>query len=88
MNNANQALAHNVFERDKLLFEKKYGQSLKIVEKRYILNGFRFICSGGLCFKQILPSFTLVFLKYIEQILSPIAKFWTPFRMIIIKKIN
>ena len=26
------------------------------------------------------------FLKYIEQILSPIAKFWTPFRMIIIKK--
>jgi len=88
MNNANQALAHNIFERDQLLFEKEYGQSLKIVDKRYVLNGFRFICSGGLGFKQILPSFTLIFLKSIEQILSPIAKFWTPFRMIIIKKVN
>tara|TARA_B110000971_G_C19953336_1_gene474444 strand:- start:461 stop:1267 length:807 start_codon:yes stop_codon:yes gene_type:complete len=88
MNNANQALAHNIFERDELLFEKKYGNKLKIIDKRYILNGFRFICSGGLGFKQILPSFTLNVLKAIELIFSPIAKFWTPFRMIVIKKIN
>ena len=88
MNNANQALAHNIFERDKLLFEIKYGHKLKVIDKRYVLNGFRFICSGGLGFKQILPSFTIIFLKAMEQIFSPVAQFWTPFQMITIKKIN
>jgi len=88
MENANQALAHNIFVRDKLLFEEKYGHKLKVIDKRYIINGLRFICSGGLGFKQILPSFTLIFLRAIEVILSPIPKFWSPFRMIVIKKIN
>jgi SAM-dependent methyltransferase len=88
LDNANQALSYIVFERDKLLFEKRYGHNLKIIHKQYILNGFRYIFSGGLNFKQFLPSFTLFLLKAFEIILSPFAKFWTPFRMIVIKKVN
>ena len=87
MDNANQALAHNIFERDKLLFEKKYGHQLKIIEKRYVLNGLRFICAGGKGFKQILPTFTLIFLKALEVLLSPIHKIWSHFKMIVIIKI-
>ncbi len=86
--NANQALAHNVFVRDVIKFKKKYGAHLEIIHEQYELNGFRYLFSGGLNFKQILPSFLNSFLKIIEKLLSPFAKFWTPYKMIVIKKIK
>ncbi len=88
LSNANQALSHNVFERDKLQFKKKYGSRLQVVHKQYELNGLRYIFSGGLNFKQFLPSFSLLFLKILEIIFSPFARHWTPFQMIVIKKIK
>ena len=88
LSNANQALSHNIFERDKILFEKIYGQNLKIIEKKYIINGLRYILSGGLNFKQLFPSFLVFILIFLEKILAPFAKHWAPFRMIIIKKIS
>ena len=86
--NANQALAHNVFVRDKSLFVEKYGEHLEIIHEQYELNGLRYLFSGGLNFRQILPSFLDYFLKTIENTLSPFAKFWTPFKMTVIKKIK
>ena len=86
--NANQALAYIIFKRDISLFKKKYDSRLQIVHKQYELNGLRYLFSGGLNFKQFLPSFTLIFLQALEILLSPLAKFWTPFEMIVIKKIK
>ena len=86
--NANQALAHNVFVRDKAEFEEKYGEHLKIIHEQYELNGLRYLFSGGLNFKQLLPSFFNFFLKNLEKVLSPFAKFWTPYKMTVIKKIK
>lgn len=37
LSDANQALSHNIFERDKLLFENVYGKNLKIIEKKILL---------------------------------------------------
>jgi hypothetical protein len=88
LSDANQALSHNIFERDKIIFEKKYGQSLKIVEKKYIINGLRYILSGGLNFKQLFPSYFVFILIMLEKIFTPFAKHWSPFRMIILKKIK
>jgi SAM-dependent methyltransferase len=88
LSDANQALSHNIFERDKILFENIYGKNLKIIEKKYIINGLRYILSGGLNFKQLFPSFLVFVLIFLEKILKPFAKHWSPFRMIIIKKIS
>ncbi len=88
LSNANQALSHNVFERDIYIFKKKYGSNLKIIHKQYEINGLRYIFSGGLNFKQILPSFFIPILYLIEKIIQPFAKIWTPYRMIAIKKIK
>ncbi len=87
LSNANQALSHNIFERDKILFEKIYGKKLKVIEKKYIINGLRYLLSGGLNFKQLFPNFLIFILFFLEKIFSPLAKHWSPFRMIVIKKI-
>ena len=88
LSDANQALSHNIFERDKLIFEKKYGKNLKVIKKKYIINGLRYILSGGLNFKQLFPSYLVFILFILEKILTPFAKHWSPFRMIILKKIS
>ncbi|WP_023649000.1 methyltransferase domain-containing protein [Candidatus Pelagibacter ubique] len=86
--NANQALAHNIFVRDIEIFKKKYGQRLDIIHQQYEINGLRYLFSGGLNFKQFLPSFLNSFLKMVEALCSPLAKYWTPYKMIVIKKIK
>ncbi len=88
LSKANQALSHNVFERDKDLFESKYGNHLKVIEKKYVLNGLRYILSGGLNFKQLFPSFLSFLLILFEVVFSPVAKHWAPFRIIVIKKLS
>ncbi len=88
LSKANQALSHNVFERDRIIFEEKYGQHLKVIEKKYVINGLRYILSGGLNFRQLFPSFLSFLLFFLEMIFSPLAKHWAPFRVIVIKKIN
>lgn len=88
LSNANQALSYNIFERDEKKFKKKYGENLKIIHKQYIINGLRFILSGGLNFKQLVPNFFIPLLFVTEKILTPFAKFWTPYRMIVLKKVK
>lgn len=55
MSGANQALAYIIFERDRALFERKYGEFLEIVHQGYCLNSMRYLLSGGLNFKQLMP---------------------------------
>ena len=86
--NSNQALAHNIFVRDIDLFNKKYGKRLKIIHEQYEINGLRYFFSGGVNFKQLLPSFIIPFLKILEILCSPFAKLWTPYKMTVIKKIK
>ena len=88
MANANQALAHNIFVRDISIFNKKYGKYLQVIHEQYELNGLRYLFSGGLNFKQLLPSFSIFFLRILEILFSPFAKFWTPYKMIVIKRIK
>ena len=88
LSDANQALSYNVFERDKSIFQQKYGPNLEIIHKQYEINGLRYIFSGGLNFKQILPSFFLPFLFFLEKFFQPLAKLWVPYQMIVIKKIR
>jgi SAM-dependent methyltransferase len=87
LSGANQALAHIIFERDLDVFENIYGKELEVIHKGYELNAFRYIFSGGLNFRQLLPTFMNKPLAFIEWLLSPIAKYWSLHQIIVIRKI-
>lgn len=88
MSLANQAMAYIYFEREKVLFKRKYGKKLAVIHSEYVLNGFRYILSGGLNFKQVVPSFMEPLLIFLEKILKPFAVFFMPYKIIVLKKIN
>lgn len=67
---ANQALPWIIFFRDRKRFEQLFP-NLKI--KRLVPHTpFRYIISGGLSMKQLLPSFTYNFVKFVELMCSPL----------------
>lgn len=86
LSGANQALAHIVFKRDKQLFDEKYGQMLEVVSTTYCINSLRYFFSGGLNFRQLLPSFFEPLLRVLEILGRPFAKHWTFHQIIVIRK--
>jgi SAM-dependent methyltransferase len=86
LSGANQALAYVVFQRDRTLFQEKYGNNLEIVHEGYELNALRYLLSGGLNFRQAVPSFLETSLKLIERFAKPLAKYWTLHQIIVIRK--
>ena len=70
---ANGALPWIIFFRDRERFQKKFPH-LKI--KRLTPHTpFRYLISGGLSYKQLLPSFTYDLVKGLETMLSPLNEF-------------
>jgi SAM-dependent methyltransferase len=85
MTGANQALSYLIFERDKKIFEKEFPE-LEIVYTSVIDNYFRYLVSGGVNFKQLLPNFMEKPLKALEFILKPFSKIFALHYVIVIKK--
>jgi hypothetical protein len=85
MSDANQALSYIVFFRDKLFFEQKYND-LEIIQLKKINSYLRYIISGGINFKQLLPDFMVPIIRLIEIILTPISYFFCVHYLIVIKK--
>jgi SAM-dependent methyltransferase len=86
LSGANQALAYIVFERDAALFQQRYGSQLEIAYRGYTLNALRYLFSGGLNFRQLLPSFLDSFLKFLERIGKPLARYWSFHQIIVIRR--
>lgn len=72
MSNANQALSYIIFVRDRAHFEKEFP-NLEIVRIDPLHNYLRHLCSGGLNFKQLLPSFCEPLLRGLEFTLRPLS---------------
>jgi len=87
LSGANQAMSHIVFERDINKFNYLYGEKLEIVEKSYILNGLRYLLSGGLNFRQLAPTASIGSLILVEKLLRRVAKHWSLHQIIVIRKI-
>ncbi len=85
MNDANQALSYIVFKRDQKIFEKLYP-NLEIVIQKPLNNYLRYLLSGGLNFRQILPSFFSPLIKFVEFILSPLNSIFALHHIIVIRK--
>jgi SAM-dependent methyltransferase len=68
----NQALSYICFIRDAKKFESLFP-SLEVVEVIPATNWMRYLISGGLNFKQLLPNFFIPIIRLSERILSPFA---------------
>lgn len=81
---ANIAIPWIVFNRDRQLFEMTFPL-LKIM-KIEPHTPFRYLASGGVSVRQLLPSFTYDAVKFIELLLSPLNKYLGMFVTIVIEK--
>lgn len=86
LSGANQALAYIVFERDRQCFDEKFGRDLEIVYLSYCLNSLRHFFSGGLNFRQLLPTLVEPLLQAIEQIGRPLARHWAFYQLIVLRR--
>lgn len=86
LSGANQALADIVFRRDLKRFEDMYGASLEIIHQDYELNALRYLLSGGLNFRQLVPSFIERLLSWLECIGRPFARYWSLHQIIVIRR--
>ena len=87
MNGANQALSYIVFIRDKKKFEERYP-NLEIIVQKPLNNYMRYVLSGGLNFRQILPSFFSPIIKFFEFIFMPFNSVFALHHIIVIRKKN
>jgi SAM-dependent methyltransferase len=87
LSGANQALAHVVFNRDRVRFNNIYEENLEVIHQGYILNQLRYLFSGGLNFRQFLPSAFEPLLKVVEYAMKPFARFFTLHQIIVIRKL-
>jgi len=85
MMGANQALSYIVFNRDRKEFENKYP-NLNIVLLRPLNNYLRYLGSGGLNFRQLLPNVLTPLLKFLEFLLIPLNRILALHYVIVIRK--
>ena len=85
MNDANQALSWIVFERDRARFERSYPE-LRIVAQDWLRNYPRYVLSGGLNFRQLMPSFTIPLWKGVEWLLTPVGRWLALHHFLVLQK--
>lgn len=85
MNGANQALSYIVFIRDRKDFECSHP-SLEIVHHECCRNYLKYLLSGGLNFRQLLPNFTEGIINIFQFFLSPFNKWLSLHHVIVIRK--
>lgn len=85
MNGANQALSYIVFVRDKKKLEQLFP-NLEIVVQKPLNNYLRYLLSGGLNFRQVLPSFFSPLIKLWEFTLIPFNRVFALHHIIVIRK--
>jgi hypothetical protein len=87
MNGANQALSYIVFVRDRAEMERKHP-SLKIVYEQRVGNYLKYIISGGLNFRQLLPDSLTGTVSFIEKLVWPFNRWFALHHIVVIRKSN
>ncbi|CAH1077452.1 class I SAM-dependent methyltransferase [Candidatus Nitrotoga sp. 1052] len=86
MNGANQALSYIVFIRDRNEYERKHP-SLRIVHNELAGNYLKYLLSGGLNFRQLLPDSFTGFVGLLEKLISPLNRWIALHHIIVIRKV-
>jgi SAM-dependent methyltransferase len=84
LSGANGALAWIIFQRDRKLFESEF-ENLKIKDIGFH-TPFRYILSGGLTYRQLVPAFMYGFVNFLEICLRPFSKWLGMFETIVLEK--
>jgi len=81
---SNIALPWIVFYRDNQKFEEDFPEL--VIKQLYNHTPFRYLISGGVSYPQFAPDFLYGFIKFIEQLLSPINKYLGMFLTVELEK--
>lgn len=87
MSGANQALSYVVFVRDRELLNRKFP-SLEIAEMLPLKNYLRYLLSGGLNFRQLVPDFFTPAIRLLETVLAPFAQKLALHYIIVLRKVE
>lgn len=85
MNGANQALSYIVFVRDRHEFETKFP-ALEIVAQHRVPNYLKYLLSGGLNFRSLLPNFMSPLVELLQFILRPFDRWLCLHHIIVLRK--
>lgn len=84
LSSANDALPTIIFKRDICLFMEEFPQfEIEVIKPGY---PFRYLVSGGVSMRQLMPDWTIGIWKTIESIFTPYMDTWGMFAIISIKK--
>jgi SAM-dependent methyltransferase len=84
MSNANGALPWIVFDRDRKKFEALFPRlHIKSIRKHTPL---RYLLSGGVSMKQLVPSWSFGALSFFEKLMGPFTGFFSMFQTIVVEK--
>jgi SAM-dependent methyltransferase len=87
MNGANQALSYIVFVRDRVRFESRYP-ALQIVHQQPVDSYLRYLASGGLNFRQLLPDVFIPVLRLLERSLTPLHRMLALHHVVVLRKLR
>jgi len=85
MSDANQALSYIVFFRDRARLLAEFPE-LEIVHTDQIRNYLRYLLSGGLNFRALVPAAAEPLLKALERIASPLRSVFALHQVIVLRK--
>jgi SAM-dependent methyltransferase len=86
LSHGNGALPWIIFSRDRRIFENEFP-SLRII-RMHNHTPLRYLLSGGLTLRQLVPSFTYPAVKAIEYALSPVNNLLGMFQTIELEKVD
>ncbi len=86
LSDANGALPWIVFVRDKNRFQSLFPQL--IIEHIELTMPFRYMLSGGISMRNLVPNFTFPFWKTCEQLLHPLLPYTAMFAYIVVRKVD
>jgi len=85
MTGANQALSYIIFQRDAAEFQRKHPR-LTLAHQQRLHNYLRYLSSGGLNFRQLLPNVATAVLRGVERALTPFDHLLALHHAIVIRK--
>jgi Methyltransferase domain len=84
LSGANGALPWIIFDRDRELFAKDYPQfKLEVVRP---MMPFRYLVSGGVSTRNLMPGFTYQLWTVLERLLQPWMRHWAMFALIVLRR--
>jgi SAM-dependent methyltransferase len=85
MGGGNQAQSHVIFVRDRRRFETSFPQ-LEIVRIVPLTNWVRYLVSGGVNFRSLLPQWSEPLLRGVEWLLSPLAPLLALHQLVVLRR--